>query len=102
MRWTAVSNDSSSRQLGASLAPTVCQNGAAGTRPHAQAEAVLAGTTTVVGLVRTLAHEWFLTQGVESSQTLAPYPGIARHPAPVPWSGNEVSTATARSQIYVL
>jgi len=74
MRWTAVSTDDSGRQLRATLAPAVRQDGAAGTGPHAQAEAVLAGTTTVVRLVRTLAHEWFLTQGVESSQTLAPLP----------------------------
>ena len=77
MRWTAVNKDDSSGQLRASLAPAVAQNGAAGTGPHAQTEAVLAGTTTVVGLVRTLAHEWFLTQGVESSQTLAPVSRIS-------------------------
>ncbi len=102
MRWTGISNDDSGRQLGAALAPAVAQNGAAGTSPHAQTEAVLAGTTTVVRLVRTLAHEWFLTQGVESSRGSLPCPESARHPAPMPWSGNEVSTATARSQIYAL
>jgi len=102
MRWTAVSTEGSSGQLRASLAPAVAQDGATGTRPHTQTEAVLAGTTTVVGLVRTLAHEWILTQGVESSQTLDPLARSARRPAPVPRSGNDLSTATARSQIYVL
>jgi hypothetical protein len=76
MRWTAVSNGSG-RQLGASLAPAVRQDGAAGTRTHAETEAVLTGTTAVVGLVRTLAHEWFLTQGVESSQAIVPRSRIA-------------------------
>ena len=72
MRWTAVNKDGSGRQLVASLAPAIRQNGAAGTRTHAETEAVLTGTTAVVRLVRTLAHEWFLTQGVESFQTIAP------------------------------
>ena len=77
MRWTAVNKDGSGRQLGAALAPTICQDGAAGTRTHAETEAVLTGTAAVVGLVRTLAHEWFLTQGVESSQAIAPRSRIA-------------------------
>ena len=72
MRWTAVSNDDSGRQLRAALAPAVRQDGATGTRTHAETEAVLTGTTTIVGLVSALAHEWFLTQGVESFQTIAP------------------------------
>ena len=102
MRWTAVSNDGSGRQLGAALAPAVGQDGAAGTSAHAQTEAVLTGTTTVVGLVRTLAHEWFLTQGVESSQAIAPLPGIGMPSGADAMVGERVSTATARSQIYAL
>lgn len=102
MRWTAVSKEGSGRQLGATLAPTVRQDGAAGTRTHAETEAVLTGTTAVVGLVRTLAHEWFLTQGVESSQAIAPRSRIGLRSAPMRWSGNELSTATARSQIFAL
>jgi hypothetical protein len=70
--------DDLGRQLRASLAPTAGQDGATGARPHAQAEAVLTGTAAVVRLVRTLAHEWFLTQGVESSQATAFWSG-SRH-----------------------
>jgi hypothetical protein len=72
MRWTAVSNDGSGRQFFAALAPAIREDGTASARTHAEAEAMLAGTTTVVGLVGTFAHEWFLTQGVESSQAIAP------------------------------
>jgi hypothetical protein len=70
--------DDLGRQLRATLAATAGQDGATGARAHAQAEAVLAGTAAVVRLVRTLAHEWFLTQGVESSRATVPGSG-SRH-----------------------
>ncbi len=94
--------DDSGRQLRASLAATAGQDGATGARPHAQAEAVLAGTTAVVRLVRTLAHEWFLTQGVESSQATAPDQDLGTCLGAITVVGNGPSTATARSQIYAL
>jgi len=50
----------SGRQLCAALATTVGQDGPAGAGAHAEAEAVLLGTTTVVGLVGALAHDRFL------------------------------------------
>jgi hypothetical protein len=102
MRWTAVSKNSSGRQLRASLAATVRQDGTAGARPHAQAEAVLAGTTAVVRLVRTLAHEWFLTQGVEVNCGDRSGSGWGRHQGADAIAGSGPSTATARSQIYAL
>ena len=60
MRWTRASNGSG-RQLGATLAATVREDRAAGAGAHAEAEAVLLGTTTVVRLESTLAHDVFLT-----------------------------------------
>src|SRR5690606_18650448 len=56
MRHSRASMDSG-RQLGATLATTIAEDRSAGARPHAQAEAVLLGATTVVGLVGALAHE---------------------------------------------
>ena len=44
-------------QLGAPLAATGRQDGAAGAGAHAQPEAVHLGTTPVVGLVGPLAHD---------------------------------------------
>jgi len=60
MRWTRASNGSG-RQLGAALAAAVREDGTAGAGTHAEAEAVLLGTTTVVGLESALAHDMFLT-----------------------------------------
>ncbi len=48
----------------AALAATARQDGATGTGPHAQAEAVHLVTATVVRLVRTLAHGYF-SEGFE-------------------------------------
>jgi hypothetical protein len=47
----------SGRQLAATLATACSENGPAGTRTHAQPEAVGLGTATVVGLKGPLAHD---------------------------------------------
>jgi hypothetical protein len=47
----------SGRQLGATLAASAGDDRAASARAHPQPESVRLGTTTVVGLVRTLAHD---------------------------------------------
>ena len=83
MRWTASSNGSGG-QLGAALAATRRQDRPARAGPHAQTEAVLAGTTTVVRLVGALAHDWFLTNRAVTGD--------------LDRSGGAGSTATARSQ----
>src|SRR5690348_14878250 len=58
MRCGAGSTPATSGREGlAALATAGSQDGAAGAGPHAQAEAVRLGATTVVRLERTLAHE---------------------------------------------
>jgi hypothetical protein len=49
--------EASGRELGATLATTGGEDGAAGTRPHPQAEAVRLGAAAVVRLEGALAHE---------------------------------------------
>jgi hypothetical protein len=60
MRELRASNGSGG-QLGATLAAAITEDGAAGAGAHAKAEAVLLGTTAVVRLESTLAHDAVLT-----------------------------------------
>jgi hypothetical protein len=54
-------------EFGAALTATVRQDGATGTRTHAQAEAVHLGATTVVRLEGSLAHQKGLSIDISSS-----------------------------------
>ena len=74
MRWLRASNGSG-RQLGATLAPTIGEDRAAGAGAHAQTEAVLLGATTVVGLEGALAHDCSSDLGLgRSTATARPRP----------------------------